>query len=552
MGDATYEPGLGTVAALLAVIVASVWLGAVAQRAVRKGSFVRGYFLGNRGLGAWAMALTATVQSGGTFMGFPSLVYTHGWVVTLWIAAYMVVPITSFAVLGKRMAQLSRRTGAVTVPDLFRERFGSAAVGLTASLLIMFFLTAMMIAQFKAGAIVMKLSLPGTNALSLAEEAAPGGIDRAYYFGLAVFALTVVGYTMMGGFLASVWTDLFQSILMFVGVLLLICLAVPLAGGLEQATRTAVAATGPAFASGPGYAVDGRTYLPIGLAFSFFFLWIFAGVGSPSSLVRVMACSNSQTLRRSIVLLGAYNIVIYLGLIAVCISGRALMPNVAASDEIIPRLALATTQKWFGGSFIAGLILAAPFGAVMATVSSYLVVIASGLVRDVYQRFIDRAANEQEIKRLTYFAMIVVGGIAVAANIRPVQYLQAIVVFSGTGQAATFAVPALMIAFWRRATAAGILSAMLAGAGTVLLLFVLGIFGPQLATLWPALEVVAADPMIGPQTAFRPYYLAGVDPVIWGLIVSLTAGVAVSLATRPPAEVLLARVFDGANPALVE
>lgn len=550
MSDSPYEPGIGTVAALLAVIVASVWLGAVAQRAVRKGSFVRGYFLGNRGLGAWAMALTATVQSGGTFMGFPSLVYTHGWVVSLWIAAYMVVPITGFAVLGKRMAQLSRRSGAVTVPDLFRERFGSAGVGLVASLLIMFFLTFMMIAQFKAGAIVMKLSLPGTGALSLAEDT-PGGVDSAYYFGLGVFALTVVGYTMMGGFLASVWTDLFQSVLMFVGVVLLLILAVPLAGGLEQATRSAVEATGPGFAFGPGFSTDDRQFLPIGLAFSFFFLWVFAGLGSPSSLVRVMACSNSQTLRRSIVLLGAYNIVIYLGLMCVCVSGRALMPNVAASDEIIPRLALATTREWFGGSFIAGLILAAPFGAVMATVSSYLVVIASGLVRDVYQRFIDRAATEWEIKRLTYLAMVIVGGIAVTANIRPVQYLQAIVVFSGTGQAATFAVPAVMIAFWRRATLAGVLSAMLSGAGTVLVLFVLGIGGPQLASIWPALDVIAADPMIGPQTAFRPYYLAGVDPVIWGLAVSFVAGVGVSLATSPPDEALLARIFDG-DPAATE
>ena len=41
------------------------------------------------------------------------------------------------------------------------------------------------------------------------------------------------------------------------------------------------------------------------------------------------------------------------------------------------------------------------------------------------------------------------------ANINPVDYLQVIVVFSGTGAAATFCVAALMLAFWRRATVAG-------------------------------------------------------------------------------------------------
>src|SRR3954453_11234830 len=116
--------GWGALGTLFGVVVASVWVGTLASRATARGRFLNAYFLGNRGLGAWTLALTATVQSGGTFMGFPALVYTHGWIVALWIAGYMAVPITGFAVLGKRFAQLSRRTGAITVPDLFDARFG--------------------------------------------------------------------------------------------------------------------------------------------------------------------------------------------------------------------------------------------------------------------------------------------------------------------------------------------------------------------------------------------------------------------------------------------
>ncbi len=181
------------------------------------------------------------------------MVYTHGWIVALWIGSYMVVPITGFAVLGKRFAQLSRRTGAITVPDLFRYRFDSPAVGLLASLFIMAFMSTLMVAQFKAGAIVMKMSWPGTGALALSEDAA-GGIDRAYYIGLAIFSLTVVGYTLIGGFLASVWTDLFQSVLMVIGVVLLFVLIVPLVPGapMQEATWTAIEQTGPNYAFGPG------------------------------------------------------------------------------------------------------------------------------------------------------------------------------------------------------------------------------------------------------------------------------------------------------------
>jgi sodium/pantothenate symporter len=533
MPEPAPAPGWGVMGTLIAVIAASLWLGALAQRAIAHGSFVKGYFLGNRGLGAWALALTATVQSGGTFMGFPALVYSHGWVVALWIAAYMVVPLTGLGVLGKRLAQISRATGAITVPDLFRERFGSPAVGLAASLLIQVYMVFMMVAQFKAGALVMKLAWPTTGAFAFGAQA-PGGIDRAYFAGLAIFTVIVVGYTLIGGFLAAVWTDLFQSLLMALGVLLLLPLAVTAAGGMEQATLKAIEHTSSRFAWGPGFSADGRSFHTLGLAVSYFFVFIFSGMGSPAGMVRVMATKDTRTLRRSILLLSVYNLGIYLPLVVICVAARAILPRLAVPDEVIPAIALRTTQGLRGGSILCGLILAAPFGAVMATVSAYLVVIASGVVRDVYQRFLRPRASDRELRALSYAAMVAVGGVAVLANLEPVAYLQAIVVFCGTSGAATFVVPALMLAFWRRATAAGALAAMLAGAATNLGLFAAG---------W-ILSRGGYDPMIGPATRFRPFYLLGLEPVIWGLAASLLAGILVSRITSPPDPALIGRLFD--------
>ncbi len=275
-----------------------MWIGVLANRAMREGSFLKGFFLGNRGLGSWALALTATVQSGGTFMGYPSLVYSHGWSVALWIASYMVVPITGFGILGKRLAEISRRCGAITMPDLFRERFGSASLGLVASLFILFYMSFMMVAQFKAGALIMKISWAGTgnwsedqkvgryqitdatlsglnanqspqtaaalkpfagqtfaderqlsetvqSALKAAKvnaddtrqvvkqlAAASELTDWPYIVGLTIFTVSVVGYTLIGGFLAAVWTDLFQSVMMWFGVVILLFLS------LRRSTRS--------------------------------------------------------------------------------------------------------------------------------------------------------------------------------------------------------------------------------------------------------------------------------------------------------------------------
>src|SRR4029078_2929083 len=155
------------------------------------------------------------------------------------IGSYMVVPLTGFGVIGKRIAQISRRTGAVTMPDLFRARYASPAAGLVCSLLIIVFMTIMILSQFKAGAVVMKIAWPGTGALAIAEDTnAP--IDRVYLIGLAVFSLTGVGYTPIGGFLGAVSTCLLQSVRMFIGVTILVVLALSATGGLEPASRKAV------------------------------------------------------------------------------------------------------------------------------------------------------------------------------------------------------------------------------------------------------------------------------------------------------------------------
>ncbi len=168
----------------------------------------------------------------------------------------------------------------------------------------------------------------------------------------------------------------------------------------------------------------------------------------------------------------------------------------------------------------------------MATVSSYLVVIASGLVRDVYQRFINPQAGTHDLRRLSYIVMVLVGIVAVAANINPVDYLQVIVVLSGTGAAATFLMPAAMLAYWRPRTTAGLLASMIGGGGTVISMYIIGILG------------LAPKALIGAVSRFQPYYLLNFDPLIWGIAVSVVAGITVSLCTVPPDRELVSKLFD--------
>jgi SSS family solute:Na+ symporter/sodium/pantothenate symporter len=497
---------------LFILIAVSVWLGTLAQRAMRSASFLKGYFLGNRGLGVWALALTATVQSGGTFMGFPALVYKHGWVGALWIAGYMVVPITAFAVLGKRLAQISRRTGALTLPDLLRERYQCRWLGLVASTFIVLFLTIFMVGQFKAGATVLQIAWPGSESMALSETGADT-VGKGYGFGLLLFTVSVILYTVIGGFLGAVWTDLLQSILMVVGVVILLFLVVGASGGPEAATLKTIDKVGIEYAYAPGVPDPGGAFLPaglpLGIAAGFFVFWNFAGMGVPASVVRVMACKNSATIRRSIVMLGIYNALVYIPLIVISICGRALFEDLKHPDEIIPHLALRT-----GGPLVGGFILAAPFGAVMATVSTFLVVIASGVVRDIYQRFVNPEAPERALKWLSRGTILVVGTVTVLFSISPAKYIQTYIVLGGSLAAASFLGPVAMGSFWRRATASGAFASMLAGAVGVAVFH------------------------------FVPSIRLGTHPFLWGLAASLVAGVGVSLCTAPPPPAHVSTLFD--------
>ncbi len=578
------NPGYSVLFALLLFIAASVWLGTMAQKAMEKKEFLKGFFLGNRGLGAWTLALTATVQSGGTFMGFPALVYSHGWIVLLWIGSYMVVPLMGFAVVGKRLAQLSRLTDSFTVPDLLRERFGDPRVGLVSSIMIITFMSFTMFAQFKAGATNMKHAWPGSGVLALTEyfEATPAavqpdaksdakgdaqadakgdattpvvkapakGIDRKYYIGLIVFTVTVVGYTLIGGFLASVWTDLFQSVMMVIGVMILVCLAVPMAGGLEQATRTAIQHTSSDIAFGPGYNHDGRQFLTPGLALSMFFIWIFGGFVSPASMVRVMAAQNTEVMRKSICLLSFYNCLIYIPLVMTCIAARTMLPHLDKPDEVIPRMSMLVTEGLPFGPFLSGLILAAPFGAIMASVSCFILVISSGLVQDIYVRFLHPMATEAQVRRATNVSMIGVGLIAIIANLDPPKYLQALVVVSSSGGGAAFTVPVLMACYWRRTSAAGMLAGMLVGFCCYFGLSSAGwlqnwaVSVPDSSFAQSVIQFLGPDPKIGVPGLFRPYYILGIDPVVWSLLASAVAGIGTSLITKPPSEERVSRFFD--------
>lgn len=620
-------------------------LALFSHRMLANRDFLSEYYLGSRGLGTIAFTLTlgATAASAGTFAGFPALIYTHGWVLAFWIAGYMVVPLCVIGLFGKRLNQLARATGSITIPDVLRQRYSSSALAMASSLLIILMLAFYLIPQFKLAALIlrqlvgeMEWFLAGADWFS--RPASHWGLDPDYLFCLLIFSVLVVAYTAFGGFRAVVWTDVLQGVIMVAGVIVLLVLALAYVGGLPDATEklaemttprlgvvrfqraapddealripvdqwftlpaeedapasgqrlfrlngaavipagaresaTApvveittpeeiaairstdarltdlpsgvtvevdqlrdyvwgagqrgvyVHAPGPAPPTGAAAEADelvSRGFLPIGLALSFFIYWTLSGAGQPGTMVRLMAFENSRTMRRSIAALTCYFGLIYLPLVVIFCCGRLIVPGLDQTpDRIMPAVSFVLSE-WIGAPWLAGLLLAAPFAAAMSTVDSFMLMISSSLVRDVYQKEINPDASPQTVKRLSYACMIGIGTLVTLGAANPPKFLQYMLVFAGGGLSVSFLVPMAMALYWPRSNKPGVLSSMFGGMGVYLALYLIGFAMHGTAT---------------------PILLLELDPMVWGVAASAVIGIVATLLTEPPPEELVQQFF---------
>ncbi|MGC6441904.1 MAG: sodium:solute symporter family transporter [Rubripirellula sp.] len=620
----------GTNTALLTFLfyTIAVFLLAILSNRVAKGKeFVGEYFLGSRSFGVWAFALTfaATNASGGTFMGFPALIYTHGWSLALWIAGYMALPLVSMAILGKRINQIARQSGALTIPEVLKARFHSERTGLVATSMLIFFMFFYIVAQFKAGGKILTTLLADDPIFQSVVQGAGALVapipwvnqaDPDYLVCLLVFAVAVIVYVVYGGFRAVVWTDVMQGIVMFVGVVLMLGLTLYQVGGLESATKQIAKMTPPEFGEGvlrlppqagvglpeedifipkgmwvidgdhvvrvaestviaagnqqtsptrllrlttaseqqrvrdsvaanislamelevevdkwDGYQYGaGQTgvyltnpgpsetnslgFLAIGSAISFFIFWPFAATGQPSNLVRLLSFKDTKTLQYSVVTVSIYYSVIYFSLVVVFCCARVLLPGMEVDpDRTMPDLATHLTRV-AGVPWLAGILVAAPFAAVMSSVDSFLLVVSSAVVRDLYQGSINKNASEKKIKKLSYQVTIVVGFLAMCFVLNPPKYLQDLIVFATGGLAACFLVPLVLSLYWRRMTAAAAIAGMLGGTVMHVVLTGWGYYVEQ---------------------EFRAFEFLGLNPFLWDLVGSVV-GCLLAVLFGPPAK----------------
>ena len=471
------------VAAYLALSFAvALWAQRRAARPASSRGFIEDYFIGGRSMGGFvlAMSIIASYASASSFVGGPGVAYALG---LSWVLLAMIQVPTAFltlGVLGKRFAIMARRTGAVTITDFLRARYGSEAVVLLCSMALLVFFMAAMLAQFIGGARLF--------------QAVTG---YPYMAGLALFGISVVLYTAVGGFRAVAITDAVQGVVMVAASVVVLLAVVHAGGGMEQCVQKLKAIDpGLITPTGPGNAVP----QPFILSF-----WILVGLGIlglPQTAQKCMGYKDSRSMHDAM-LMGT----LIIGFMLLCAHlsgtlGRAVLPDLPSGDLAMPTLIVRLLPPFWAGVFIAG-----PLAAIMSTVDSMLLLASAAIVKDLYLHYRHQGdparMTPASLRRMSLASTAAVGLLVFLAAIQPPDLLVWINLFAFGGLEAVFLWPIILGLYWKGANAGGAVASILAGVGVF---FFLSIVKPPLGGLHaivPTLVISGLAFLVGAKL-FRP------------------------------------------------
>ncbi|MBQ6841700.1 MAG: sodium/pantothenate symporter [Firmicutes bacterium] len=449
-------------------------------------SFVTEYFLADRSLGGFVLGMTliATFTSASSFLGGPGVAYSTG---LSWVLLAMIQVPTGFftlGILGKKFAVISRRINSVTVTDFLYQRYRSNAVVIGSSIAIIAFFIAMMVAQFKGGAVLFE-SLTGFS----------------YEVGLIIFGLVVVFYTAIGGFRAVVLTDAIQAVVMVIATVTIL-ITVLLKGGGSTALVDVIAAENPLMLDA------NATARPTILSY-----WVLVGIGLlglPQNTVRAMSYKDTDSLHKAMIYGTVVVGFLMLGMHLAGFYAQGVLEGVPAnSDAVIPMMVMQLLPGFWSGLFLAG-----PLAAIMSTVSSLLILASAAICKDLILHFHPRKSpSDSNIRAISIAATAVIGALTFLFALDPPNLIVWINLFAMGGLEAAFFWPTVLGLFWKRANATGALCSMIGGVGTYV---AMGQFGIN---------------------------IMGINNVCFGLLAGLVCFIIGSLATKKPDKEVLLTFF---------
>jgi solute:Na+ symporter, SSS family len=359
-------------------------------------------------------------------------------------------------------ARLFYRMNLLTIGDFYRRRYGKLVEVMTSVAIVLSYL-GWTSAQLTALGLVIHLLSGGAIDL-----------DTAIMSGAAV----VLVYTIFGGMWSVAITDLFQTVVILIGLSLVAWLVGDMAGGpakvIAQAAADGKLTMFPADLDAAGlWAMAGA-----------FFAFAFGSIPQQDVFQRMTSAKDEKTAVRGTVIGGLVYFCFAFVPIYIAYSALVSDPSMAALfgaedareiQRILPDLVLGKMPMWAQIMFFGALL-----SAILSTASGALLAPTATFTENILRPFVPNMGDRQFLLVLRLVLVIFsTSALLFALNSRSTMYEMVQTAYNVTLTGAF--VPLFAGAYWKRANTQGAVCAVVFGIGT-----------------WLVADTVAADALIPP------------------------------------------------------
>jgi len=409
------------------------------------------YLLGGKKISGFALALSerSTGESAWLILGLTGHAFAEG-ISTIWVALGCVIGIIFiWLVMANPLRIATEKTGAMTIPSLLARRFPGTerSVGILSALIVVFFFVFYIAAQFSGAGKVFHDTFGLTP-----------------FWGMVIGAGIVTLYTVLGGFITVVATDVFQAVLMIFTLIVMpiILLVILASNNISLAQKLSEA--GPHMTSLTGGATGAAAVILILNGLS----WAFGYTGQPQLLARMMALRNAKDSNTAQWVATIWTIIAYAGAILIGIAGYVLIKSGVVgvdaakvandSEQIMPTLVVGLMQP-----ILAGILLSGAVSAMMSTASSELIVCSSSMSEDLYSNIAKQPMKGRKMLVLNKLLTLGVGIIAILMVIFMKDTVYSLVSYAWAGIGSSFGPALLLLLFWKRFSRAGLYASLICG-----------------------------------------------------------------------------------------
>ncbi len=447
---------LYTIIALCIYAIAMALIGCISYG---KSKTLDGFLIGGRDIGAWmtAFAYGTTYFSAVVFVGYAG---QHGWNIgigSIWIGIGNAVLgcLISWLLFANRTRRMTKKLDAKTMPDYFEKRYASKGMKVAAAVIIFVFLVPYSAAVYKGLGSLFSAVFPGVE---------------TWVWMLIMACLTAI-YLVVGGYVATAYTDLVQGIVMLVGVGCLIVATLNhenvggISGLIENLRNFQSLPNDPNPTTGTQltniFGGSSFKFLCMNIMLTSFGTW-----GLPQMIGKFYAIKDTAAIKRGTVISTLFCIIIGCGAYLIGSTSRLILGGVLPEggiDAIIPAVLMEVLGSGTLGIILLAVIMILLLSASMSTLEAVVLTSASAVAVDLIPAVRKKGIKPESQMLLTRLLCLVFVACSFIFATQNIPIIVSLMSFSWGIVSGCFIGPYIWGLFSKKITKAGAYAGILSG-----------------------------------------------------------------------------------------